>query len=306
MKILVGYDGSDCSDIALRDLERAGLPANSEVRLLSVADTFMPKLETSDVSAHPLVTQHMSNAATHANAAIEKARNAAAQGRDKLAAQHPEWTITADSVADAPAWALVTASEDWGADLIVVGSHGYGMFDRFVLGSVSQKVLAEAHCSVRVVKNAAESAGATRILLGYDGSEDAQSALNSVLSREWPEGTQVHVIAAVDLRMITAISYLSVFVDEILTTTEEEDHALVRNANEQACMKLREKGLIAESVVRDGDPKKIILKYAEDWQPDMIFVGAHGTTKTEKFMIGSVSSAIAARAKCTVEVVRGQ
>ena len=48
--------------------------------------------------------------------------------------------------------AIVEEAESWGADLIVVGSHGYGFWGRTFLGSTSDKVIHHAHCSVLVVR----------------------------------------------------------------------------------------------------------------------------------------------------------
>jgi len=42
MKILIGYEGSECADAALRDLERAGLPAEADVLVMTVAEVFLP------------------------------------------------------------------------------------------------------------------------------------------------------------------------------------------------------------------------------------------------------------------------
>jgi nucleotide-binding universal stress UspA family protein len=47
---------------------------------------------------------------------------------------------------------IVEEAEDWGADLIVVGSHGYHNWERMLLGSVSQSVAAHAPCSVLIVR----------------------------------------------------------------------------------------------------------------------------------------------------------
>jgi nucleotide-binding universal stress UspA family protein len=307
MKLLLGYDGSDCSETTLMDLAYAGLPEDVEVHVLSVADTFIPEVQTAETAVHPLMIHQVTHAHAHATRALERAHSQATRAREQLTEAHPNWKVTASVVADAPAWALVTAVEDMGIDLLVVGSHGYGMFDRFLLGSVSQKVLTEARCSVRIVRRTPRTdTSARRIILGYDGSDDANTALDALLARAWPEGTEVHIISAVDLRMITAISYLSVFVDELLTATEEEDHAIIKRLSDQAVEKLRAAGLIAKSLTAEGDPKKMILKHAEEWQADMIFLGAHGTTRTERFLIGSVSSSVAARAHCTVEVVRSK
>jgi nucleotide-binding universal stress UspA family protein len=56
--------------------------------------------------------------------------------------------------------------------------------------------------------------------------------------------------------------------------------------------------------IKWGAPCGIILDEAEDWKADMIFVGARGLGRFKRLLLGSVSSAVAARAKCSVEVVR--
>ena len=56
-------------------------------------------------------------------------------------------------VQGSPRNAILEEAERWGADLIVVGSHGYRAWERFLLGSVSQAVVAHAHCSVEVVRS---------------------------------------------------------------------------------------------------------------------------------------------------------
>ena len=47
---------------------------------------------------------------------------------------------------------ILDVAEEWGADLIVVGSHGYRALKRFLLGSVSHSVVSHAKCSVEVVR----------------------------------------------------------------------------------------------------------------------------------------------------------
>lgn len=45
------------------------------------------------------------------------------------------------------------AAEEFRADLIMVGSHGHGAIERFLLGSVSQAVALHAKCSVEIIRN---------------------------------------------------------------------------------------------------------------------------------------------------------
>jgi nucleotide-binding universal stress UspA family protein len=51
-----------------------------------------------------------------------------------------------------PAESIIEDAERWGADLIIVGSHGYGAVRRFLLGSVSHAVALHAPCSVEIVR----------------------------------------------------------------------------------------------------------------------------------------------------------
>jgi nucleotide-binding universal stress UspA family protein len=68
---------------------------------------------------------------------------------------------------------------------------------------------------------------------------------------------------------------------------------------------LRLSGLrVDEPIVRDGDPKHLLLEEANAWGADCIFVGARGLSRMQRVLLGSVSGAVAARAECSVEVIR--
>ena len=55
----------------------------------------------------------------------------------------------------------------------------------------------------------------------------------------------------------------------------------------------------------EGNPKNEMITSAEDWGADCIFVGPSGSSNTSgRFILGSVSAAVASRAHCSVEVVR--
>jgi nucleotide-binding universal stress UspA family protein len=304
MKVLIAYDGSDCSDIAINDLRHAGLPAQCEALIVCAADTFIPEVEGKE-DIHPALRERIEKAREHAHAALAVAEENGERAKQQLLTIFPNWSVSVSARADSPSWAVVNAIEEWNADLAVVGSHGYGFFNRARLGSVSEKVVLEARCSVRIAKKPEHAPNTPlRIVLGHDGSDDAKAALDSLLSRSYPQGTEVRVISALDLRMVTALGFLSVFTEEMLELTRDDDHAIVQRLVDDAVAKLREKGFDAKGIVEEGDPKKILVKHAEEWQADTIVVGAHGATRTERFMMGSVSSAITSRAHCSVEVIR--
>ena len=83
-----------------------------------------------------------------------------------------------------------------------------------------------------------------------------------------------------------------------------EEHARAKLAIDAAVEKLREAGLRTMVVVKEEEPKALLLNEAEGWNADCIFVGARGVGRVERLLTGSVSSAVAARAHCSVEVVR--
>jgi nucleotide-binding universal stress UspA family protein len=83
----------------------------------------------------------------------------------------------------------------------------------------------------------------------------------------------------------------------------ERDWAL--KTAQSAAQELRAAELRAESVVLEGEPKRVLVEEAERWGADSIFVGSMGfSNRLERFLLGSVSAAVAARAHCSVEVVR--
>ncbi len=94
-----------------------------------------------------------------------------------------------------------------------------------------------------------------------------------------------------------------VSVRQLESTIESETQRaqdLVKNAAER----LRSAGFDASTSVREGDPKMVILDCATEWRADLIVVGSHGRKGVTRFLLGSVSEAVARHAYCSVEIVR--
>lgn len=73
---------------------------------------------------------------------------------------------------------------------------------------------------------------------------------------------------------------------------------------EHSAQALRRAGLSVHSDVFDGSPKEVLLREAEDWNAACIFVGARGLNHGNRLFLGTCAAAIAARAHCSVEIVR--
>lgn len=94
-------------------------------------------------------------AAAHMEQSLELQRDSPAlveAASKMIRAADPGISVTTKIVEGIPKDAIVQEAQDWGADLIVLGSHGYGRVRRVLLGSVAGDVVAKAPCSVQVVR----------------------------------------------------------------------------------------------------------------------------------------------------------
>ena len=306
MKILIAYDGSESSDAAIVDLRRAGLPAEAEVSVLTLA-AMTPQVAGAAcgvLTAGPgmYFPEYLENE-TLENHPLEDAQAAASQAADRLRADFPQWNIRTEAWIDAAESAIIRKAHACKPDLIVVGSHGRSGINRLLLGSVSENVLHHATCPVRVSRHHlhAQDRG-IRLVIGVDGSSYARAAVASVAARNWPKGTEVRVVGVLDSRI--AISNALTPMGAMPTEIEAESKRRMNDAVDQAVTVLAKAGLRATPLVFVGKPCKVLLAEAEKWAADCIFVGARGVGQLERLLLGSVSCAVASKAHCSVEVVR--
>lgn len=308
MKILVAYDGSECADAALEDLRSAGLPKRAEAIVISLADVFLPPPINEEVdNTFPMyVPAGVRRAHERAARELKETESLAQRASERIKQSFPEWQVRHEALADSPTWAVIKKADDWKADLIVVGAHGHSVLGgRLILGSVSQRVLYEAGCSVRVARGQRRAANSPlRLLIGVDNSSYSNAAVDAVYRREWPTGTQVRLLAVVDTVMAITPDPAQPSIMKWIEVGDEDNWDVVREIFEPSAVKLRSAGLEAAVMIRRGDPKGEIIEEAESWKANCIFVGAKGMRGIDRLLLGSVSSAVSARAHCSVEVVR--
>jgi nucleotide-binding universal stress UspA family protein len=287
MKVVFAYDGSECADAAIEDLRRAGLPADAKITVLSVAENWLPPPSSLEFLAE--VDR------------VKEYRALAERAAIRLHEVNPHWAIQAESPIGSPSSQIIEKADEWKPDLIVVGSHGRTALGRLIFGSVSLKVLHEARCSVRIARGRTVEPGTpVRLLIGIDGSKYANAAVSAVAERTWPAGTEVRLVNGMwKMPAATANQMLS----EIAAWVAREN-ARIKEAMDAAFSTLKAAGLKASVVLKDDEPRQLLVAEAESWGADSIFVGSKGMGRVERFLIGSVSSAVASRAHCSVEVIR--
>lgn len=154
MKILLAIDGSPHSDLAVKHVASQPWPPHTAVEILTVIHPTIPMLTEPTLMVAAASVQQTEELRAAAPAVVDSART-------QIARRAPGLTVTTRVVDGAPAHAIVDEARAWGADLIVLGSHGYGFMTRMILGSVAGAVVANAPCSVQVVRQPAQDDAAS-------------------------------------------------------------------------------------------------------------------------------------------------
>ena len=143
MKILLAVDDSKFSEAAVQAVIAQSKSLSADVRVLHVVDT--PSL---------LVTREMGGYDPGIEVAWEAQRELGKQLLAKTAETLRSQGVkcTAEMQEGDPKSKIIEEAEKWGADLVVVGSHGRKGLERFLLGSVAEAVARHARCSVQVVR----------------------------------------------------------------------------------------------------------------------------------------------------------
>ena len=145
MRILLAVDGSSFSDVAVSEVASRPWPEASEVKVVTAFQ--VPLIPTPEVWAisDEYLPEIERIAREQAQSVVDAAVARLATSLDK------SLTVTGEVLVGLPREAILEGAERWQADLIVMGSHGYGAWRGFLLGSVSRTVVTEAKCSVEVV-----------------------------------------------------------------------------------------------------------------------------------------------------------
>jgi nucleotide-binding universal stress UspA family protein len=311
MRVLIAYDGTLGAELAVEEMRRrrAGLPDAGDAVVLTVADAAVSVPEWVPGSVEDPVAvariQAMARAVRQAVAeALKHARGVAQEAAASLRDAWPGWTVEAQARTGSAAHEIVTLAQEWGADLIVVGSRGRRRLARWRLGSVAQQVLHEAPCSVRVVRGRlAQREESVCLVIGVDGSPGSQAAVEAMAQRTWPKGSTAHVVAALERRIAGLAGYPDLSTRWSMELERQQTEWMKQQA-QRAVDRLRTAGLSARSILRVGNAKDVLLREIKRVGADCVVVGATGRRGLARLFMGSVASAVTFRAACTVEVAR--
>jgi nucleotide-binding universal stress UspA family protein len=145
MRVLVAIDGSECSNEAVRSVSQGCWPAVTEFVVLHVSEPIYIQYTSTGFYAQSMVKAQLAYEKYMRTIVGEKATLIKSTLRDCV--------VDAKIAEGSAAETILAEAKRWGADLIVLGSHGRNSWERFLLGSVAQRVAAKANCSVEIVKD---------------------------------------------------------------------------------------------------------------------------------------------------------
>jgi nucleotide-binding universal stress UspA family protein len=144
MKILMAMDDSRFAEDRLRAVLTRAHPQQTEVLVLHVLQPLTPPPPQMGAGYAPELADEKADAQALLDGVAERLRSAGFKVQTQV------------ELGDARA-RILDCAEDWGADLIIMGSHGHNGFQRFLLGSVPEFVARHAKCSVEIVRSRAKA-----------------------------------------------------------------------------------------------------------------------------------------------------
>jgi len=218
------------------------------------------------------------------------------RGEEQAAAAAPGLAVTGGVGHGDPAQELLARAE--GSDLLVVGDRGLGAFLGLLVGSVSERVAAEAACPVVVVRG--EPAPDRPVLVGVDGSAANQAAVGFAFATAERRGVELVALAAAEPHLIAPAlgSPAPPAVDD------ESARNAVRTALDDALRPWTERHpdvAVRRLPVVGGATRALVEASAE---AGLVVVGSRGHGALTGTLFGSVSRHLLRQAQCAVAVVR--
>jgi nucleotide-binding universal stress UspA family protein len=227
--------------------------------------------------------------------------------RSASRAMSKRWPDGAARVVDAvPVDGILAESRRVRADIIVMGWRGQGAVRRLLSGSVSRGVVRRASCSVLVVRRPIRTL--RHVVVGFDGSPNAERALEFLTALTPERGSRVTVFRAVDTMHVPAQGLISAdtraTVAAEVARINEERRSTAQKELSRATKTLTAAGWAVDHVLTDGAPLRDLLGTAVKVRADLLVVGARGVTGLRHLLLGSVAEGALNRSPVAVLVVR--
>ena len=293
--ILVTYDFSPCSKIALNYALELAASTGAELHILhvEVIHSNGPLPENPDKTKGQILHDFLKK---------EILSDMEKQGLFVSDLNAIRYVVLRDV---SPAQAIITYCSDYHIDLVVMGTHGRKGLSRQILGSVTEEVVRRAPSSVLAVHGNDPfeplHQHLNTITVPVDFSEHSRAAL--VYAREIANMFQakLHVIHVIEEYLHPAFYNTGTFsIYDVEPRIEEKVLVRLKQFYEESPGP--DPG--AHFHVRHGHPARDILEEMDTWDSDMLVLGTHGLTGLNRVIMGSVAERLVRLSPCPVFIVK--
>jgi nucleotide-binding universal stress UspA family protein len=287
LKILAATDLSTAADEAIRQAHQWAAAWNGELLVCHVVEgpprsnVLFPQQNEGDALAALAWEQRV------AGKVSERVMAVTGRGAE-------DFRVLIDS--GSPETNIVSDAEENAAGLIVIGARGETPIERLLLGSVAERVIRYAHCSVLVARPHAETG---EVLASTDLSDPSLPAVIAAAVEATRRGATLTVVYGVEP-----------WLDASSPTESGHPSGAVPpdRVREAAEGKLREiltkAQVTAETLITAGDSAASILGAAAARKAELVVIGTRGRTGIARLALGSVAERVVEAADCSVMVVR--
>ncbi|MQA31793.1 MAG: hypothetical protein GEU82_18485 [Luteitalea sp.] len=234
----------------------------------------------------------------------QSATEGAARAHSTLARRWPSAeAVVVDKAAVA---GILHEAERFRADLVAVGWRGHGTARRLLMGGVSRGVVRGAKCSVLVVRQRPRRV--RRIVIGFDASPNAQRAVQLVAKLVAPPDGRVTLVSVAEILapgshgpVVGGIR--STIAREVRRINAEGARATLKALN-RAAAELKRSGWRTHTQLRTGEPLRELMTVVGTADPDLLVVGARGTSGVRQLLLGSVAEGVLNRSTVPVLLAR--
>lgn len=192
---------------------------------------------------------------------------------------------------------ILEYADEHGVDLVTMGTHGRTGLDRYLVGSVTERVVRTSDVPVFTTRfGPDENATYENVLIPTDGSDAASAAIEHGLAiADRYDGT-VHALSVVDVSSLAGSYNVAPIIEAWKDDCEQAVEAVADAAEKR--------DIDVATTVEQGTPYRAITNYIENEGIDLVTMGTHGRTGLERYLIGSVTTRVVRTSDVPVLTVR--
>jgi len=295
-RILVPLDGSELAERVIPYAVSIANAMSSQVSLLRIFDS-VPE-QWADPTHGRYLDQLTSSFRNEAVNYLE--RIATPLRREGI-------TVTCSAHEGNPSELIINESSQEADTLIAMSTHGRSGINRWVMGSVTDKVLHGVNEPLLIVRSQEGSPPASikanNIILPLDGSALSEQVLPHAVSLAKALGASVTLLRSTDISYYTQMGEdypASMYEDLIQEATVEAEEYLKRISEQLSNEGVGE----SQSYVRQGEAASTILDLAGDSPSTLVAMCTHGRSGVGRMVLGSVTDRVVRHSNRPVLVIR--